>query len=257
MLKKYLVVIILIFIVLQINNKNFVIPHPTDTSTSAPEESMEEKFLDINFNTKNYSFAWFKIHSISSLQLLPNFDRQQIFSEVVKENKCNLAINAGFYDTKNNPIGLFIFNGRTLSSFQTNSLFNGIFSITFDDKPQISESYLKGSTRIALQTGPILIREHLLQKLAIKNDESRRRSLVAINSDNEVYFATVFDKTSNFSGPRLSDMPEVAQKIAEKLDTNFQSAINLDGGTASAFYRGDENIILSEASPVGGIFCGK
>ena len=56
-----------------------------------------------------------------------------------------------------------------------------------------------------------------------------------------------------YSGPLLARVPYILEKIAKKEQITIPDAINLDGGSASAFLSPDTH--LTELNPVGGYFC--
>ncbi len=89
--------------------------------------------------------------------------------------------------------------------------------------------------------------------LVIQHDEPARRTIAAKTRDNTYVFLTVYDENSVFGGPLLSDLPSAVEEISNREEFRIADAINLDGGSASAFYNGDAN--LSELTSVGSIFC--
>ena len=142
-----------------------------------------------------------------------------------------------------------------LSKSIENTLFNGYFVLTKNNKVTIEKSYLGESIRIGLQTGPLLIQDERSQKLNLVSDKNARRIVAALTNKNELYFIAFYDKESVFLGPLLVDLPGLVSKIQDEMDVKFISAINLDGGSASAFF--NEEIQLSELTPIGSFFCEK
>ena len=140
---------------------------------------------------------------------------------------------------------MVIADNKTLNSGQNNRLFNGFVSdqgISYE--PPVM-------ARWAVQTGPILWENNQPIKINTTNDKSARRGVAILSSDNKLYFVIFYNPMAEVLGPYLNDLPE----ILKLLNISITSAINLDGGGASAFY--DGRTFLEESDPVGTILCAK
>lgn len=217
-----------------------------------PLKSSPKNKTEIDLNKITYEAAFFKAQA-SQVSLYSNLQEKLSSGDLVKAKSCKSLINAGFYTKNDKPTGLFISEGKTIEYHMRSELFNGIYSITFDDKAKIAATFSQGSTKYAVQSGPLLLVNSTYQKLKLKNDEPARRSVAAQDSSGSTWFLSIYDKNSNFLGPYLADLPAVLQIIADKLNVNFTDAINLDGGSASAFY--SDQISISELTLVGSYFC--
>lgn len=159
--------------------------------------------------------------------------------------KCRYGTNGGFYTKENKPIGLVVANSKTLNPAQNNKLFNGYLSnrgISFD---------IPSDAIWAVQTGPVLWNNNQSMKVNTTNDKSARRNVAILSIDDKLYFAIFYNPQASVLGPYLNDLPE----ILKLLNISIKSAINLDGGGASAFY--DGKTFLEESDPVGTILCAK
>lgn len=209
----------------------------------------------IEVNGKEYAYAWVQISNSESLFLFPNFKEKYTLDEGVDNYDCKNLTSGGFYTETNSPIGLFISEEVKFNNKISSNLFNGYFILTKENKPIISRDYSGVSVRIGLQTGPLLIQNGVIQKLALTGDKMARRIVVALTKEDEIYFITLYDKDSVFIGPLLADLPVLVSKIQDEIKVEFISALNLDGGAASAFYT--QSIQLSELTPIGSFFCEK
>jgi uncharacterized protein YigE (DUF2233 family) len=218
---------------------------PSETPTPAT------KHPSIRYGDREYSYG-ITIASPPMVTLFPNYAERRSSQIVMEANQCKQAISGGFYDTNNAPLGLFHANGTTLAPAKANALFNGFFSIDEKQLPIISDAVPEHS-RIALQTGPLLFFDEAPLPLRIKNDEHARRMAVAITTDRRIVFLSVFSEEGVFDGPLLGDLPAVIESIGQKESLTIISAINLDGGSASAFY--NEQTRLAELTPIGSLFC--
>jgi len=151
-------------------------------------------------------------------------------------------------------IGLFVMEGERLSKWAKNALFNGVFG-TDNEIVFVSEGVPENDSRFAVQAGPILVKDNSAQSLKLKSDQQERRIVVGISEEGRAIFLVIFDPNSLFIGPNLSDLPSVLKMFEEKSGIKFKDALNLDGGTASAFYSPD--VSLAELSPIGSFFCVK
>ena len=150
-----------------------------------------------------------------------------------------------FYDTNNKPIGLVIADNKILNPGHNNYLFNGYLSnLGIESVPPSMANW-------AVQTGPVLIKNSQTLNIKTGGDKSARRGVAIVTHDNKLYFVIFYNSQAPVLGPHLNDLPE----IIKRLGITIKSAINLDGGGASAFY--DGKLILEESDPVGTILCAK
>ena len=185
----------------------------------------------VTWNDVTYRFEYFEIYDISQLSLIANFTQKKSSELLIRENNCQNAINGGFYDTNNKPLGLFI-NSTLNTSSITSALVNGYIAIA--NRPTIDFDLPENPT-IALQTGPMLMMDGKKLKLIIANDEYARRMIAGITSKGTLVFMTIFVPETEVQGPQLADLPDIIEKISTRLPNKIVNAINLDGGNASIF----------------------
>lgn len=236
-------VIVIAWVVFQFMSINL---HPTETVTIAQPSP-----TPLN---EPYTYSLIRVSSTSAITLIPNFSEKIDTRSLVDANGCSAAINGGFYDTAGKPLGFFFTNNRILGKQIQSALLNGYFWADATGTALISTDLPSNiSYRFALQTGPMLLFNGQTMPLAIQNDEPARRMVAAKTRDNTYVFLTVYDENSVYGGPLLSDLPSAVEEISNQEKLRIADAINLDGGSASAFYNGD--IMLSELTPVGSMFC--
>lgn len=168
-------------------------------------------------------------------------------------HNCRSLINAGFYTKENTHLGLFISNNEIIHPAIESTLVDGFLSIHENNIPTISFDEPTDAPPIAVQSGPIIWKNNARRPLRLIEDKFARRSIAGVTLDGRVVFITVYFNDQEYSGPLLSRTPYILEKIqlAEKL--RISDAINLDGGSASAFI--SEGTTLNEISPIGGFFC--
>lgn len=248
----FLIAILLLGFYLLKNKQDFKKAIQTKEELITPTTSNKR---EIEIHGKEYVFAWIQIASLENMFLYPNFREKNTLREAVKKYGCKNLTSAGFYTENNIPIGLFINEVGILNNEEENKLFNGYFILTKKGGVTISGNYLRESVRIGLQAGPLLIQNGLAQTLTLTSDKMARRIVVALTKEGEVYFIAFYDKESVFMGPLLADLPKLVNDAGNEIGVEFISALNLDGGSASAFYT--QNMKLSELTPIGSFFCEK
>jgi len=207
----------------------------------------------INYQGEDYTIVWAKVNDTAKLKLIPNFEESLSPSEIAEEHGCELVVNGGFYDTDTSPIGLFVHEGDILGVRVSNKILNGIFYVTTSGMAVVSRDVPNEEARIALQTGPILMEKGSKSIAELNTDKPARRIFLAILEDGDLIFGVVMKDTSVYDGPYLEYLPDIILMLDEENDLGIDSAINLDGGTASVFY--SDSVNIPPLSPVGSYFC--
>ena len=207
--------------------------------------------LELDYNGSKLGVVFHAVSDPSRLSLFLNLDEKKTAVSVNSELGCKVLVNGGFYNKEGKPIGLFVAGGKTLSNWQENSLFNGILGVTKDGKAQVSLE-TRGFVN-AVQAGPILVKDGISRELNIKNDEPERRVVGIVTNQGALVFLSFYNTASYYLGPNLEDLPGLLKSFERETGTQIRDAINLDGGTASAFYR--EGVSLTELRPIGSYFC--
>ena len=140
------------------------------------------------------------------------------------------------------PLGWFTYEGEQIQRVKSSSLFNGFVWLSQSRELRISRQKPVGEVSWGFQSGPIVVEDGKTIALKIRDDRPARRSVIGVDKDGRVVFV-------HTDPVNLAELPG---KIAE---LNLITAINLDGGSASAFYSPDE--FISESSPVGSWLCVK
>jgi hypothetical protein len=220
-------------------------------------DSKKESELPLNTielrASQQYFASWIKPISADRINLHLNTGFKKNMRDFYIDNECKYLTSGGFYTSDDRPLGLFFTNDVLVRNYVGHNLMRGIFSADYNNIINISTEINFDSIRFALQTGPILILNGEKYKYSIKNDRYARRIAVAITSDNLALFIAFYGKENSFSGPLLSELPDLLDQFSKLQNVNIFSAVNLDGGTASAFV-GDE-LILEEIKYIGSFFC--
>ena len=208
----------------------------------------------IVFKDKTYAYAFFSVSPENQVMLLPNFTDKASSLDIAAKNSCIYGINGGFYDTNSMPLGGFKSLHSLVKKPVKNRLIDG-FIWQSDTKRAITLSEPPDDSQWYLQTGPLLYHNSVATSISIANDEYRRRSVAGISKDNHLFFFSIYNPESVYEGPLLSDMPSIMNQINAQEPFVLVEAINLDGGSASAFVTKEKT--LQEFSPIGSFFCAK
>jgi exopolysaccharide biosynthesis protein len=215
----------------------------------ASPEPERPKIKTIRRGDNSYGYAFFE--SGDKIKLIGNYDQKETAKNISDSYECRFGINGGFYDKDGKALGWVVANGTNVSKSRTSNLFNGYLSLNSNNWT-IGKSVPEGSEN-GLQSGPILIDDGKTTVLNLVNDKSARRMFAAITFDNTAFFGSVFDEKTPLLGPNLVELPEIIKEIGLAEKKKWVSAINLDGGSASAFKDGD--FWLEEISPIGSWWC--
>lgn len=226
-----------------------VVDHPTPTIRS----SIQNSSTILEHKGKRYAISSFDVKDAAVVKFVGNYTKKLFTTQILREKSCVLAINGGFYDTNYSPIGLYIEDNISLSRWEENELLNGVFFVDKEMSGGIGRNVSDFDLVFALQSGPILVENRSPVFLRIFDDEYARRSVVLIDDIGILRFLSVYDPLSTYDGPFLSDLPNIIIEYGKKEGIGIDTALNLDGGSASFFKNKDTT--LSELAPVGGVIC--
>lgn len=219
-------------------------PEPTNGKTHTTTTTL-------TYHEIVYDYEYFIVHQLEKLSLISNFDTPVRASNLATKNRCDFAINGGFYSTDNRPLGVFIGNGYEQANALKSALFNGFFGFS-SSKAVITKTF-DSSYPYILQSGPLLLYNASPLPLAIQNDEHARRSAVVITNEGQIVFVTFFIRDSIYNGPLLGDLPTILHQFATNEGFVIEAALNLDGGSATYFKH--TTVELPELSSIGSLFC--
>lgn len=186
-----------------------------------------------------------------NIRLIANFSTKKKASDVATANRCTRYTNAGFYTTDDTPLGLWRGEGYPSARAITNPLVNGY---VWSDGSRMHIGWDEPATSvIAVQTGPVLIAQGKPLPLNIRDDRAARRMVVAVDAGGNTVFFALLGTTSETTGPTLTDLPGIIASAAASIGFTPAWAVNLDGGSASAFK--SNTTTIAEWNPVGSLFC--
>jgi uncharacterized protein YigE (DUF2233 family) len=174
------------------------------------------------------------------------FEPRNDLAEVMENEKCLAGVNGGYFTPGYDPIGLLIVDGKTVAPLQRARLLTGVLAISAGDIQilRVAEFSTKQKLTGAIECGPFLI-DRGQRVNGLENSRAARRTFAATAQDGRVALGFCSDVT-------LADLGKI---LAAPLATDFKiwRALNLDGGSSSAFWfkrRDGSAFSISEEKPV-------
>ena len=182
----------------------------------------------------------------SALRVIDNPEGQSL-AAVMKGEKYMCGVNGGYFDPEFQPIGLRVADGATFSPLRRARLITGILvqSDRGIDVVRVSEFSQKKKLITAIQSGPFLV-EGNKRIRGLNDSQLARRTFAGISTDNHALLGFC-------SGVSLSGLAEILATTPIVADSKIRRAMNLDGGSSSAFWfaREDGNAFsISGRKPV-------
>lgn len=181
-----------------------------------------------------------------TLRVVDNPDGQRLASVMTREN-CLCGVNGGYFDADFKPIGLRIVNGQIIAPLRRARLITGILLTSARGIQIVRAREFSQHQKIlaAIQCGPFLV------------DGSRRvPGLNALQRARRTFAATGTNGRALLgfcSEISLAELATVLATVPIAADLKIERAMNLDGGSSSAFWFARENdsaFSISEQKPV-------
>jgi hypothetical protein len=165
----------------------------------------------------------------TALRVVDNPDGQSL-DAVMKREKCVCGVNGGYFDAEFKPIGLRIVDGTTLSPLRRARLITGILlqSNRGIDVVRVGEFSRTKQIIAAIQSGPFLVEGN--KRIRGLNDSQLARRTFAGTATNDRAFLGVCSDVS------LAELANILATTPIVADSKTRRAMNLDGGSSSAFW---------------------
>jgi uncharacterized protein YigE (DUF2233 family) len=149
--------------------------------------------------------------------------------EVMARGNFLAAVNGGYFDPQYNPIGLLIVDGKITAPLQKARLLSGVLSAS-GKKIQIlrvSEFSLNQKPDAAVESGPMIVDQGKAVR-GLESSKIARRTFAALAKSDKAALGFCSDVT-------LADLSNILT-IVTIPEFKIQRALNLDGGSSSAFW---------------------
>ena len=166
--------------------------------------------------------------------------------EVMSRGNFLAAVNGGYFDPDYKPIGLLIVDGTMIAPLQKARLLSGVLSASAK-KVQISrvaEFSIAQKPEAAVESGPMIV-DLGKSVRGLESTRGARRTFAVVGAGDKAALGFCSDVT-------LADLSNILASISIP-DFKIQRALNLDGGSSSAFWFKRANgsaFSISEEKPV-------
>jgi hypothetical protein len=168
------------------------------------------------------------------LRIIDNPDGERLASIMTRE-KYVCGVNGGYFDEQFKPIGLRIVNDQMLTPLKRARLITGVL-LAWPRGVQIvraREFSQRQKIEAAIQCGPFLVDRS--QRVGGLNNSQQARRTFAATGTNERALLGFCSEVS------LADLAAILATTPMAADLKIQRALNLDGGSSSAFWFAREN----------------
>jgi hypothetical protein len=164
-----------------------------------------------------------------ALRVIDNPEGESL-GAIMKRERCACGVNGGYFDTEFKPIGLRISEGRTFSPLRRARLITGILLQSSRDIDVIRVGEFSHSKKIAaaIQAGPFLV-EGSKRIHGLNDSQLARRTFAGIAGNDRALLGVC-------SAVSLAELANILSAAPVAADYKIRRAMNLDGGSSSAFW---------------------
>jgi exopolysaccharide biosynthesis protein len=171
----------------------------------------------------------------------------ETLSEILARDKCFAGVNGGYFGTDFAPIGLLISDGKTIAPLRRARLITGVLVASTRGVQilRVREFSQQEKVNAAVQSGPFLV-DHYERVRGLDDSHAARRTFAATATNDRALLGVC----SEISLAELATILATARLVD---DLKIQRALNLDGGSSSAFWFTRENgsaFSIPEQKPV-------
>jgi exopolysaccharide biosynthesis protein len=165
----------------------------------------------------------------TALRVIDNPDGQSL-GAVMKRENCVCGVNGGYFDTEFKPIGLRVVGGTTFSPLRRARLITGILlqSDRGIDVVRVGEFSRTKKIITAVQSGPFLV-EGNKRIRGLNDSQLARRTFAGIATNDRALVGLCSDVS-------LAELANILATAPVLGDSKIRRAMNLDGGSSSAFW---------------------
>jgi exopolysaccharide biosynthesis protein len=164
-----------------------------------------------------------------ALRVIDNPEGESL-SAMMKRERCACGVNGGYFDTEFKPIGLRISEGKIFSPLRRARLMTGILlrSSRGIDVIRVGEFSRTKKIAAAIQAGPFLV-EASKRIHGLNDSQLARRTFAGIVNNDRALLGVS-------SAVSLAELANILSTVPVTADYKIRRAMNLDGGSSSAFW---------------------
>lgn len=171
----------------------------------------------------------------ATLRVIDDPGASASLAEVMRRENCVAGVNGGYFDPGHAPVGLLISDGNVVAPLRKARLLGGVLSVV-NGRVQIQRSgqfSMKIKPTAARQCGPFLV-EAGRTIPSLNDTRAARRTFVATGGGERAAIGYCSQVT-------LAQLAAILATPGIGSDFKIQRALNLDGGSSSAFWFAGEN----------------
>lgn len=164
-----------------------------------------------------------------TLRVIQNENGASTLAEAMPREKCLVGVNGGYFNSEFEPIGLRISNGKTIAPLKQAKLLTGVL-VASPHQIRIlrTREYSGEKIESAIQCGPFLV--DLGRRVrGLDNSRPARRTFVATANGHHAAIGVGSEVS-------LAELAEILATPGLAKDFKIQRALNLDGGSSTAFW---------------------
>ena len=219
-------------------------------SEPSPSKGLEHRYVVVEQSDSgdraSLELAVFSTKSCRLRVVDQPIEPRRDLDEAMQSGNFLAAVNGGYFDPEYRPIGLLIVDGTIIAPLQKARLLSGVLS-AFAKKVQIARISEFSPTQkpdAAVECGPMVVDVGKSVR-GLESTKIARRTFVAVGSGDKAALGFCSDVT-------LADLSSILAIVAIP-EFKIQRALNLDGGSSSAFWfkRGNGSVFsISEQKTV-------
>jgi len=165
----------------------------------------------------------------TALRVIDNPDGQSL-ATVMKREKYLCGVNGGYFDAEFKPLGLRVADSTTFSPLRRARLITGILlqSDRGIDVVRVGEFSQTKKLIAAVQSGPFLV-EGNKRIRGLNDSQLARRTFAGLTTNDRAVLGFCSDVS-------LGQLANILATVAIAADSKIRRAMNLDGGSSSAFW---------------------
>jgi hypothetical protein len=171
----------------------------------------------------------------------------ETLSDTMPREKCAAGVNGGYFSADFAPIGLLTSGGRMIAPLQRARLITGVLSASARGVQilRVREFSRREKISAAVQCGPFLVDHYELVR-GLDDSTAARRTFAATGMNDRALLGVCSEIS-------LAKLAAILATTRLGDDFKIQRALNLDGGSSSAFWFAGENgsaFSIREQKPV-------
>jgi uncharacterized protein YigE (DUF2233 family) len=166
----------------------------------------------------------------ATLRVIDNPTGEHNLATAMQREHCLAGVNGGYFDPADAPVGLLISDGKLIAPLRKAHLLSGVMIVS-NGRLQLlryAEYSSRRSAVTALQCGPFLV-DRAQPVAGLEDTRSARRTFIVTGSSDRAGIGYCSEAT-------LAQLGKILSTSGLALELKVQRALNLDGGSSSAFW---------------------